>query len=125
MIQVSGDVLGRGEGAMKYLTIQEIHCVGPGPREQRIDPLTEALLDLEAVDDAITDPDLAADLSTGRVDIQMIVDAGDPAEAMVKALAAVRAAIHVIGDATSGWETTTAVMHVAPANAADRLLTIT
>ena len=110
---------------MKYLTIQEIHCGGPDSREQRIDPLTEALLDLEAVDDAITDPDLAADLSTDCVDIQMIVDAGDPAEAMVKALATVRAAIHAIGHATPGWETTTAVMHVAPANAADRLLTIT
>jgi hypothetical protein len=47
----------------------------------------EGLLDLEAVDDAITDPDLAADLSTGCVDIQMIVDAADPAVAMVKALA--------------------------------------
>jgi hypothetical protein len=44
---------------------------------------------------------------------------------MVKALATVRAAIDAIGDATSGWETTTAVMHVAPANAANRLLTIT
>jgi hypothetical protein len=85
----------------------------------------EALLDLEAVDDAITDPDLAADLSTGRVDIQMIIDAADPAEAMVKALATVRAAIHAIGDATPGWETATAVMHVAPANAADRLLAAT
>jgi hypothetical protein len=82
----------------------------------------EALLDLEAVDDAITDPDLAADLSTGCVDIQMIVDADDPAVAMVKALATLRAAIHAIGDATPGWETTTAVMHVAPAHAADRLL---
>lgn len=62
---------------MKYLTIQEIHCVGPGSCEQRIDPLTEALLDLEAVVDAITDLDLAADLATSCVDIQMIVDAGD------------------------------------------------
>lgn len=110
---------------MKYLTIQEIQCVGPGSCEQRIDPLMEALLDLEAVDDAITDPDLAADISTGRVDIQMLVDAADPAEAMVKALAALRAAIHAIGDATPGWETTTAMMHVAPAHAADRLLAAT
>ena len=96
-------MLGRGEGAIKYLTIQEIHCVGPDSFEQRVDPLTEALLDLEAVDDAITDPDLAADLATGCVDIQMIVDAGDPAEAMVKALVTVRGAIDAIGDATSGW----------------------
>jgi hypothetical protein len=97
-----GEVQGRGEGAMKYLTIQEIQCVGPDSREQRIDPLMEALLDLEAVDDAITDPDLAADLSTGCVDIQMIVDAADPAVAMVKALATLCAASHAIGDATPG-----------------------
>jgi len=68
---------------------------------------------------------LAADLSTGCVDIRMIVDADDPAEAMVKALATVRAAVHAIVDAAPGWETTTAVMHVAPAHAADRPLSIT
>jgi hypothetical protein len=54
----------------------------------------------------------------------MIVDAEDPAVAMVKVLATLRAAIRVICDATPGRETTTAVMHVAPANAADRLLTM-
>lgn len=110
---------------MKYLTIQEIQCVGLDSCDQRLDPLMEALLDLEAVDDAITDPDLAADLSSGRVDVQMIIDADDPAVAMVKALATLRAAIQAIGDATPGWETTTAVMHVAPAHAADRLLAAT
>jgi hypothetical protein len=110
---------------MKYLTIQEIKCVGPDSFEQRLDPLMEALLDLEAADAAITDPDLAADVSTGCVDVQMIIDADDPAVAMVKALATLRAAIHAIGDATPGWETATAVMHVAPADAADRLLAAT
>jgi hypothetical protein len=110
---------------MKYLTIQEIQCVGPDSCEHRLDPLMEALLDLEAADAAITDPDLAADLSTGRVDVQMLIDADDPAVAMVKALATLRAAIQAIGDATPGWETTTAVMHVAPAHAADRLLAAT
>lgn len=107
---------------MKYLTVQEVACIGPTACEKRLDPLMEALLDLEEVDEAIMDPDLAADLSTGRVDVQMTVEADDPAEAMVKALAALRTAIHAIGDATPGWETTTAVMHVAPADAADRLL---
>lgn len=107
---------------MKYLTVQEIRCVGPGALEPRLDPLVNALLDLEEADDAVADPDLAADLSTGRVDVQMTVEADDPAAAMVKALASVRAAIHAIGDSTPGWETATAVMHVAPADAADRLL---
>jgi hypothetical protein len=82
----------------------------------------DALLDLEEVDPAIADPDLAANLDNGRVDVQMIVDAEDPAAAMVKALATLRSAIHAIGDATPGWETTTAIMHVAPIDAADRLL---
>jgi hypothetical protein len=106
---------------MKYLTIQEIKCAGPDSCEQRLEPLMDALLDLEAADAAITDPDLAADVSTGCVDVQMIIDADDPAVAMVKALAALR----TIGDATPGWETATAVMHVAPAHAAERLLAAT
>jgi hypothetical protein len=85
---------------MKYLTIQEMKCVGPDSCEQRLEPLMDALLDLEAADAAVTDPDLAADVSTGCVDVQMIIDADDPAVAMVKAIATLRAAIHTIGDAT-------------------------
>jgi hypothetical protein len=84
----------------------------------------DALLGLEEADSAITDPDLAADLADGCVDVQMTVDAEDPAAAIVKALATLRSAIHVIGDATPGWETATAIMHVAPADAAERLLAI-
>jgi hypothetical protein len=83
----------------------------------------DALLDLEEADAAVEDPDIAADVSNGHVDVQMIIDADDPAQAMVKALATLRAAIHAIGDATPGWETSSAVMHVAPADAGDRLLT--
>lgn len=104
---------------MKYLTIQQVRC--KGPVAGRVDPLMEALLGLEACDSAIEDPDLAADLSTGRVDVQMVVEATDPAQAMVKAFSTLRAAIHEIGDATPGWETGKSVMHVAPADAADRL----
>jgi hypothetical protein len=55
----------------------------------------------------------------------MLVDADDPASAMVKAFATLRAAIHAIGDATPGWEMTSAIMHVAPADAAERLLAST
>jgi hypothetical protein len=88
---------------LKYLTIQEIQCVGPDSCEEHIDTLMGALLDLEAVGDAITDPDLAVDLSTGCVDVQMIVDAEDPDVAMAKTLATLRAAIHMIGHAAPGW----------------------
>ena len=45
------------------------------------------------------DPDLAADLRTNCLDIQMIVEADAPAAAMVTAPAALSAAIHAIGDA--------------------------
>jgi hypothetical protein len=51
------------------------------------------------------------------VDVQMTVEAADPAAAMVKALATFRAAIHAIGGSDSGWETTAAVVHAAPAEA--------
>jgi len=108
---------------VKYLTVQQVKCIGLTPCEKRLEPLMDALLDLEEADASIQDPDIAADVSTGHVDVQMIVDADDPASAMVKAFATLRAAIHAIGDATPGWELSSAVMHVAPADAAERLLT--
>lgn len=107
---------------MKYLTVQEVACIGASACETRLEPLMDALLALEEADSTIEDPDLAANLESGCVDVQMIVDADDPAAAMVKAFATLRAAIHTIGDATPGWETSSAVMHVAPVGAADRRL---
>jgi hypothetical protein len=77
----------------------------------------EALLRLEAADSAIEDPDLAADPGTGCVDVQMTVEAPDPAAAMVKALATLRAAIQAIGGTGSSWETTSAIVHAAPSQA--------
>jgi hypothetical protein len=100
---------------VKYLTVQEVVCTVPGTFGARLDPLMEALLSLEASDSAIEDPDLSADLGTGRVDVEMTVEAADPAAAMVKALAILRAALQAVADLTPGWETTSAVMHAAPA----------
>lgn len=102
---------------MKYLTVQEVTCENRPTFGVRLDPLMEALLRLEAADGAIEDPDLAADLGTGHVDVQMTVEAADPAAAMAKALATLRAAIHAIGGTDSGWETTAAFVHAAPAEA--------
>jgi hypothetical protein len=107
---------------VKYLTVLEVQCVGTTSCGSRLTPLMDALLDLEDADPAISDPDLAANTVSGCVEVQMVVEADDPAKAMVQALSTLRAAIHAIGDATPGWETSTAVMHVAPADAADRLL---
>jgi len=108
---------------VKYLTVQEVTCAGAPAFGARLDTLMEALLSLEAADSAIEDPDLTADLTSCSVDVEMMVEAADPAAAMVKALATLRAAIHAIGDATPAWETTLAVMHVTPAEAPERLLT--
>jgi hypothetical protein len=100
---------------VRYLTVQEVTCADPNSFGARLDPLMEALLSLEDADNAVEDPELAADLGTYRVDVQMTVEAADPAAAMVKALATLRAAILIASDAIPGWETTSAVMHVAPA----------
>jgi hypothetical protein len=108
---------------VNYLTVQDVAYVGSGPFEPRLGPLMDALLALEAADADIEDPDLVADLSSGRVEVQMTVAAADPAAAMVKAFATLRAAIHATGSATPRWETALAVMHVAPADAAEQLLT--
>jgi hypothetical protein len=105
---------------VKYLTVQEVTCTDPAAFGVRLDPLMEALLRLEAGDSAIEDPDLGADLGTGCVDVQMTVEAQDPAAAMVKALATLRAAIHAIGGSDPVWETTSAIMHVEPAELPER-----
>jgi hypothetical protein len=107
---------------VKYMTIQQVRSIDAISCEPCIAPLMSILLDREAADEAIEDPDIAADLSTGDVDVQMIVEADDPAAAMATAFSVLRAAIDAVGDATPGWETTSAVIHVAPADAAERIL---
>ncbi|HEV2375426.1 MAG TPA: hypothetical protein VGS19_25100 [Streptosporangiaceae bacterium] len=106
---------------MKYLTIQEVTFADSASFGAGLDPLMDALLAIEANDGDVEDPDLVEDLSAGRIDVQMTVEAPDPAAAMVKALATLRAAIESL-DAPHEWETTSAVMHAAPAEEPDRLL---
>jgi hypothetical protein len=108
---------------VKYLTVQEITFGGVPTFGSRLDALMEALLSLEAADSAIEDPDLAVDPSSYRVDVEMTVEAADPAAALVKALATLRAAVYATGDAAPGFQTTAAVIHAAPGDAPDLLLT--
>jgi hypothetical protein len=103
----------------EYLVIQEI-SYGGHLSDARLTKLTDALLDVENGDEAIMNADIAGKLSTGDVDVQMIVKARDPAEAATKALGAVRAAVHAVGDATTGWETAGGMMRIAPAEASER-----
>jgi len=57
-------------------------------------------------------------LADGWVIVAMVVTADDPAEAIRKTVATVRAAIQKIGDATPGWERITdlAPLAVRPAD---------
>jgi hypothetical protein len=77
-----------------------------------------ALLDLEATDPAVSDPDITADIGSGYVDVELMISADDPVAAMSKALAAVRSVALAIGE----WETGMATMHVGPVDAPDSLL---
>ncbi|MGH3273825.1 MAG: hypothetical protein ACRDNZ_05785 [Streptosporangiaceae bacterium] len=104
----------------RYLVVLEIQH-RDALTDERLCDLTDALLDVEDGDRQISDCDVAARLARGAVDVQMIVDADDPAEAATKALCAVRTAIHAIGDATPGWETSPGMMRIAPAEVSGRL----
>ncbi|HUN38190.1 MAG TPA: hypothetical protein VMU95_39875 [Trebonia sp.] len=107
---------------MRYTTIQEIRVLGPASCGPRLAPLMAALLDLEAADSSVMDPDLTADITSGVVDVELTVEATEPISALTKAAATLRAAIAAIGDGTPDWETATAAMHVAPSDTADSLL---
>lgn len=107
---------------MKYLAVQQLQYSGQlGDVDARLSRLADALYDIEESDQAIEDPDLVARLTDGYLDVQMVVEATDPAEAITKALRALQAAIQAVGDSTPGWETSRAVMHAAPADETDRL----
>lgn len=105
-----------------YLVIQEVKYLGT-LTEGRLEKLMDALIGVEDSDPTIADPDLAARMGSSEVDIQMTVEAEDPADAATKALCALRTAIHVIGGATPGWETASAIMRIAPSEESDRLFT--
>lgn len=79
----------------------EITCQVRGISGQDIyDELADAVADLANV----IDPDLGVDLERNTFDFCMSVDATDEVEALRVGISAVRAAIHVTGGATPGWE---------------------
>lgn len=86
---------------MRYETVHAFSYGGPlGEFDEQTDRLYEALLRLDGVED----PDVAANLSTGAVDVTMVVEAGTGEDAAARAVGALRAAIHEIGGSTPGWE---------------------
>jgi hypothetical protein len=109
---------------MRFMTTQEIRHLGPSSCGPRLAPLMAALLDIEAVDTSVMDPDLSADITTGYVDVELTIEAADPISAMITAVAAVRTAIQAISDGTSDWETGAAALHVTPEDTAESLLNV-
>lgn len=86
---------------MKYQTTHHLRFRGAlDDFDDRTDRLLEALEDMVDIDDV----DLAANLTTGEVDLTFVVSAPDYADVGLKAISAVRAAIHEIGDGTPGWD---------------------
>jgi hypothetical protein len=81
-----------------------------------------ALLDLEAADSSVMDPDLTADITSGFVDVELTVEATSPINALTKAVATLSTAIQAVGDDAPDWETATAAMHVTLEDTADSLL---
>ena len=116
----------------QYLVVLEVRYRGGELTQDQLGGLADALLDVADQDPTITEPDVAASLRDGALDVQMAVAAPDQAEASAKALATVRTAIHVTGGATpggAGWEAThgrdplfDAVVRVAPVADVDRIL---
>ncbi len=98
-----------------YHVVIQLTAHGEMPMpESAFEDLMDQLLEIERQDDEIVDPDLAGSLASGRLDIQMTVEASDPAKAGTKALCAVRTALHTIGGATPGWELADSRLRVSP-----------
>jgi len=74
----------------------------PADREEfqsHLDDVAEAFAELDDVDG-----DVGADLATGRVDLCMTLTSANYVEAVTKAVAAARTAVHAAGGATPGGE---------------------
>lgn len=94
------DVL-EGEHAVRYHVLIELQVDGPlDDLDAHTDQLADALDELHDV----VDPDLGATPSTGRLDVTMVAEAENLEDATQRSLTATRAAIHVAGGTTAGWE---------------------
>ncbi|MBC9001313.1 MULTISPECIES: hypothetical protein [Micromonospora] len=79
----------------RRLTAEDLHVEG--------ERLMQALLDLEACNEDVSDAATATDATQGRVLVELLITADSEAEAVEKSLMITRTAIHAIGGATP-WE---------------------
>lgn len=103
---------------MKWHTEMQLRDSSSLLDDRRFDRLGDALAELDVADAAVEDSDLTASLVEGWVIVAMVVTTEDPADAVRKTVATVRAAIHTMGDSTPGWEqfTELAPLAVRPAD---------
>lgn len=80
--------------------------------DSHLDQVAEAF-DTLTGDLADVDGDVGVNLATGRVDLCMTLTSGSYVDAVTKAVAAARTAIHTAGGATPGWEQMLAAMLAA------------
>jgi hypothetical protein len=86
---------------MRYRTLHQLTYVGDlAGFDEWTDRLYEALLDLADIENQ----DLTATLSTGEVDIVMIVEANDFIDAVRTSICDLRTTLHAIGCGTQGWD---------------------
>ncbi|MGH1550999.1 hypothetical protein ACRAWB_18200 [Leifsonia poae] len=73
---------------------------GPKDFESLFDAVAEAFFDCDGLQNA----DVSADLRAHTLTFEMDVEGGREADALERALAAVRTTLHAAGGATPGWE---------------------
>lgn len=71
---------------------------------ERMEQLTETLVDAVFELSGVIDPDLAVDYRELQFEFNMAVDAEDSPDALRTALSAVRTALHQVGEPTPGWD---------------------
>lgn len=69
-----------------------------------LDVVMAGLVELEQLSADLHDPAVSFDSSTGRVDVELVVDAASAGAAIDRADATVRCAIHAAGGHTPAWE---------------------
>ena len=92
-----------GGGTVSRWFYVELHCQGERA-EDDLDAQLDVIMDALSAEPGEVDADVGADLAAGEVDFCVSIQADDPGEALSKAQAFVRSALHGAGMGTPGWE---------------------
>ena len=69
----------------------------------QVDCVMGELVKLTSCNNDVDDPAVSLDLSTGHVEIELVVDCDSRSGALAKADEVIRTAIHAAGGCTAGW----------------------